>query len=573
MKLFTYRYSCADESKINRRFVRPAFGTVVPVLPVPVVRLKFEFGVFTFGKIKFENGTEAPLLLLGLSASSNLSSGHPQRNEKENNRSIPSGKRKGEAKKEKNNCEAMTNQSKASTLLAEHESQILQTMSDAHLRVAVVGNVDSGKSTLIGTLTSSTLDNGKGSNRAKVATHKHEAESGRTSSVSTRMLGFDSTGKVISGMTLPGKFDESGLVLKSNRVVSLMDLAGHEKYLRTTIAGLSKGMADYALVLVSASQPPTHMTVKHLNICISLSIPVIVVITKSDACPHHVYQSTRKVVQDTLRSVRSGQHPFDIRKLSDVQTVVDKMHCLAPMVTTSCVSGEGLDLLQSLLFSLPKRRQHLSKVNRPFEFLIEETFLVTGVGLVLSGFVNAGFWNKGDTIFIGPAADGTYIKTTAKSAHVARTSVKRCWAGHSACFAVTLTKEQRKMFNKRKGLVVVHQPVPTSRSFTADIYVMKGQSVTMLTGSYRTTAHILHLKRPVRLLSAQNSTCNELAVLRLGDQLSATFQFTSAEYIRKGMRLILRDGEVHGIGVVTSIEEMHKRFSPDSRSSLKPVVA
>ena len=149
-------------------------------------------------------------------------------------------------------------------------------MSDDHIRVAVVGNVDAGKSTLIGTLTSSTLDDGRGSGRAHVMKHKHELESGRTSTISTRLLGFDVNGKIVPG----GPKSESTIATKSHRLVSLMDMAGHEKYLKTTIAGVSRGMADYALVLVNAMQPPTHMTMHHLNLCVSSGIPVIVVLTK-----------------------------------------------------------------------------------------------------------------------------------------------------------------------------------------------------------------------------------------------------------------------------------------------------
>ena len=47
------------------------------------------------------------------------------------------------------------------------------------IRVAVVGNVDAGKSTLLGVLTHGELDNGRGLARMKLFRHKHEMESGR----------------------------------------------------------------------------------------------------------------------------------------------------------------------------------------------------------------------------------------------------------------------------------------------------------------------------------------------------------------------------------------------------------
>lgn len=63
-------------------------------------------------------------------------------------------------------------------------------------RVAVVGNVDAGKSTLLGVLTHGELDNGRGTARMKLFRHKHEMETGRTSSVGNDILGFDSQGRL-----------------------------------------------------------------------------------------------------------------------------------------------------------------------------------------------------------------------------------------------------------------------------------------------------------------------------------------------------------------------------------------
>ena len=66
------------------------------------------------------------------------------------------------------------------------------------IRCAVVGNVDAGKSTLLGVLTHGELDNGRGLARQRLFRHKHEAESGRTSSVGNDILGFDSSGNVVN---------------------------------------------------------------------------------------------------------------------------------------------------------------------------------------------------------------------------------------------------------------------------------------------------------------------------------------------------------------------------------------
>lgn len=70
------------------------------------------------------------------------------------------------------------------------------------MRSAVAGSVDAGKSSLVGVLTHGMdgrplLDNGSGSARMNVFQHKHEIETGRTSSLSQQMLGYDEEGKLL----------------------------------------------------------------------------------------------------------------------------------------------------------------------------------------------------------------------------------------------------------------------------------------------------------------------------------------------------------------------------------------
>lgn len=146
-----------------------------------------------------------------------------------------------------------------------------------------MGNVDAGKSTLIGTLKSNVLDDGRGSSRQLVMRHRHELETGRTTSPITHLVGLNEDGSVCVRNSLFPK--------DAHRVVSLLDVAGHEKYFKNTIQAMSQGMIDHALVLVNARQEPNQMTVHHLNLASSLGIPVIIVMTKVSAneARHHRY--------------------------------------------------------------------------------------------------------------------------------------------------------------------------------------------------------------------------------------------------------------------------------------------
>jgi len=447
-----------------------------------------------------------------------------------------------------------------------------ETLSARNIRIAVVGNVDAGKSTLIGTLTTSCLDDGRGKSRTSIMKHRHEIESGRTSTAATHLMGFRSTGEPIAGrdqVRAMKRKSEDEIARESYRVITLMDLAGHEKYLKTTIHGVSSGFADHALVLVNARHPPTHMTQHHLNLCCSFGIPVIVVFTKIDGCPDHAYKTSKEEVSKMLRSPEINKVPFAVRDEHDVAKVMDKMHALAPMIETSCVTGEGIDLLQKMLFSLPKRRKHEKKAGRSFEFLVEDIFNVPGVGAVVSGFVNAGELTVGSSchIYVGPTDDGSFMRTVAKSAHIARISTTHITSGQSACLALALNKETRKKL--RRGMVVLMENPTSTRQFDAEICVLKGEGTT-IRRSYQAYVHILNVRQSayakhieivnnnvIGLPPSHKGTDEnnkESIVLRPGSRAKVTFEFAKRpEYIRPGMRMLFRDGRVRGVGIITSI--------------------
>jgi elongation factor 1-alpha len=421
------------------------------------------------------------------------------------------------------------------------------------LRVAVVGNVDSGKSTLIGTLCHSALDDGKGSSRKLVTRSKHELETGRTSTITSHLMGFDEAGEPIRVPRVGTRYCESYLGESSARVVSLVDLAGHEKYFKTTTTGLAQGMLEYALVLVSASQPPTYMTIHHLNLCVMLNVPVIVVVTNMDSCPQDVMKSTMKRIQDVVRTATNGKRTYDLRTETDVDLVQNKLASLVPVVKVSCVSGENLGILKKILFVLPRRRFHENKISRPFECFVENMFNVQGVGTVLSGFVNAGDYKKGETVYIGPTKTGGFVKTVVKSIHVMQTNVDHVWAGHDANLAVSLSKEDRKQL-ARCRMFVFKEPVNPTREFVADVVLTKGDPVTMIKGKYQIQIHILHQRPTCRLIDFEavgETTEDSKIVLRPGQMARAKFKLMGgAYYIRPGMRIVLRDGRVRGIGKI-----------------------
>jgi GTP-binding protein 1 len=62
------------------------------------------------------------------------------------------------------------------------------------------------------------------------------------------------------------------------------------RYLKTTIGGMTGHLPDYCMLLIGANMGVTRMTKEHLGLALALRLPLIVVITKIDMCPEHVYK-------------------------------------------------------------------------------------------------------------------------------------------------------------------------------------------------------------------------------------------------------------------------------------------
>merc|ERR1719305_987725 len=179
-----------------------------------------------------------------------------------------------------------------------------------NVTVATVGNVDSGKSTLVGVLTKGALEDGRGKARAKVFNFSHEAGNGRTSSVAQEIMGFKDSGQQVIVDRLGASTAASRnvmwqqIVQQSRQLVTFHDLCGHEKYLKTTIFGLVGLCPDYAMIVVNANAGFQRMSREHLGIALSLGIPFFFVVTKVDIAPPNVFEENiRQLQRDCVSNI------------------------------------------------------------------------------------------------------------------------------------------------------------------------------------------------------------------------------------------------------------------------------
>lgn len=97
----------------------------------------------------------------------------------------------------------------------------------------------------------------------------------------------------------------------SSKLITFMDLAGHRKYLRTTVAGLSGYSPHHAMLVISSVLGIVGMTREHLALTIALEVPYFVVVTKTDvASPEPILKELQTVITTTGSRKVSGVSRF-----------------------------------------------------------------------------------------------------------------------------------------------------------------------------------------------------------------------------------------------------------------------
>ncbi len=408
------------------------------------------------------------------------------------------------------------------------------------INVVLLGNVDAGKSTLKGVLVSGQLDDGDGAAMSWVARYPHELKMRRSSSVSIHILGFDERGRCINDSF---RYNEPEIYLRSSKIVNLIDLAGHYRYLRTTLRGVLGSLPDYALLVVGGNAGPIGSFKEHLGIAIVLGIPIAVVVTKVDMAPRKVLERTLKDLIRIMKLPGINRIPVIVKNKGDAVLAARyvKHGRLTPVFLVSNVTGRGLELLKFFMNALPPRIPWQERMKESFLCYIDQKFDVSGVGLVVSGLVEYGSVSEGDKVLIGPLDDGSFRSVRIRSIQVNRMPVSRVIAGEMAGFALKGIEESRV----RRGMVLLGSgaDVRAVWRFKARIRVL--HHPTTIRVGYEPVVHIHTIRQTCKIVRSSKP------FLRTGDVAEVVFRFLKRpEYIKEGDVFIFREGTTRGLGKV-----------------------
>jgi len=484
----------------------------------------------------------------------------------------PQAQEKPDAAAEKTKRKPSADDEIALTATAPDAPKVIGTDSDEEdlpayddLKIATIGNVDSGKSTLVGVLTKAILDDGRGSARSRVFNFAHEQANGRTSSIAQEIMGFRDDGKQVtfdhqrqagSVSVAARKQQWTQVVAQSSKVVTFIDLCGHEKYLKTTIFGLTGLYPDYAMIVVNANAGFQRMTREHLGIALALKVPVFFVVTKIDIAPDNVFTENMHSLCRLLKSNAVKLQPLIVRTMADAEQGAQQVstHQACPIFCVSNVTGDGLDPLRCFMASVASRTVSSGVFNRrsaPVEFQIDGIYQVPGVGIVVAGTIMAGTVTPNMTLMLGPDKSGHFKPVLVRSIHTKRTPVEQAVAGQGAAFALRslVKKDTLKRSTFRKGMVMVAPELSPKavREFEAEVVIL--HHATTIKVKYQAVIHCGVIRQSAQVREIR------VPLLRAGDKGIIRFRFVNyGEYIKLGQTLLFREGRTKGLGTVVLLD-------------------
>ena len=286
------------------------------------------------------------------------------------------------------------------------------------------------------------------------------------------------------------------LELPDGRRVSIVDVPGHERFVRAMVAGATG--IDLFLLVIDAGEGARPQTLEHLAILRLLGIERgVVAVTKADSVDATLLEAAREEAQELVPG--------------------------AEVVAVSAKSGAGIDELRAAIGRAAAGVEH-ERAERPTRLWVDRAFSLRGVGTVVTGTLWSGSIGAGDELRLEPS--GTSVRV--RSVQVHDHDVPRADAGQRV--AVSLPGIERRAVARGEALVVADAyPV----SYRLDVAL---DELEPIPDGVRLNVHLGTASVPAR-------------VMRIGERW-AQLRLASPVVAARGDRVVLRGETTVGGGVI-----------------------
>ncbi len=305
------------------------------------------------------------------------------------------------------------------------------------------------------------------------------------------------------------------LDLPDGRRLSLVDVPGHERFVRNMVAGATG--IDLFLLAIDAAEGSRPQTGEHLAILRLLGVEQgVVAVTKADA-----------VDDETLELA-----------LEEARELVPE----AEVVAVSAKTGAGLDELRSALARAADSVAHSDYLSSPARLYVDRVFSLRGIGTVVTGTLWSGTVGEGDLLRVEPVGRDVRVR----SVQVHDSAVERAEAGQRV--ALALPGVERSELRRGDALIA---PGSLRPSYRLDVVLDELEPV----------------EDAERLLVHHGTSAVLARVTRAGDH--AQLRLAAPVVAARGDRVVLRRGTTVGGGtVIDPVPARHadpKRFERAAR--------
>ena len=418
------------------------------------------------------------------------------------------------------------------------------------IKICIGGSVDAGKSTTIGVLSKNVNDDGRGYARSLILKSKHELETGRTSQISFNYIKYADV----------------------NQHVTLVDLAGHEKYLKTTLYGILGSFVDYGIIIIGSNMGVNRITEEHLSILLYLKLPIMILLTKIDMTPKDVYEKTRLQIKKLFNGKMFKRELNFIDNDDNLKNYIKKIqdndhYQSIPILSISCKTGKNIEHIHEIFKNLPKNQNIVQSIQlKDLIMYIDMKYLITGLGIVVSGSL----WNKkievNNNYFIGPIyfpqnqIDG-YIEDYRKKTYFYQIRIRSIHDNNrqlveftepnnvcNTCIKFVNSKETLNISQIRKGLIISDKNLVDQVYFKFRSLIKIFNSVTTnIRVNYQPIIHCRTIRQSARIIDIKKNEDKP-------NEYECIFQFSRyPEVLETNILFFFREGNTRGIGKIIEL--------------------